>query len=105
MTTSNYQETTRLMTSGQVQLEGSTTPTDIQRGMILLSCEGEELGKLAAVIENYSKEVTDLVLGCAELRLKYRLVPVKLINELGEDKITLDLLVSQVEGLPLYSPK
>ena len=40
------------MTCGQVQLKDSTIPIDVQRGMTLLSCKGEELGKLAAVLSS-----------------------------------------------------
>lgn len=96
---------TRLMRRGTLSREqGNQEPSslELRRGMKILSCEREELGTLAAVLEATSGEISGLVLVRGQKQLEYRVVLVKLIEEVGESAITLRLDAAELDELPIY---
>lgn len=70
--------------------------------MKILSCAGEELGSLAAVVENHTGDVTGFLLVRPQPPCEYRLVSAAMIRETSESTITLKLAASEVDGLPTY---
>ena len=110
MTRPTRTRTTRLMSAGTITLgerRGRARPgtARVQRGMLLLSLTGEELGGVAAVVENPANEVTDLILVRPTHRLEYRLVPVSLIDKVGGAAISLRLSKKNLASLAIHQPE
>lgn len=76
-------------------------PVEVSRGMTILTREGWEAGKVAAVVvDNNSQQVTHILLTRPRLRSDYRLVPVNLIKMLNEETVLLEICSQAVESLP-----
>jgi sporulation protein YlmC with PRC-barrel domain len=99
----NDDQSQKLMESGPVYLEqGDGSPVEVMRGMTILTKEGQEAGKVAAVVvDNYDQKVTHLVLGRLHLRPDYRLVPVNLVEQVTGDEVLLYISGPVVESLPV----
>lgn len=105
MTQRNHSATSaasqRLFERGLVCLEPENIPVEVSRGMVILTQAGWEAGKVAAVVvEDPGQQVTHLLLVRSHLVSDYRLVPVSLIEEVGEGVVSLGLSREAVESLP-----
>lgn len=94
----------KLMVHGFVCPESSCNlSVEIRRGMPILSSEGLEVGKVAAVLlDNETKKATYVLLGRLPEMRGYWLVPVDSISEVGEGNIQLNITVDVVYELPLW---
>lgn len=104
MTQHNHSTTiasSRLFERGLVCLEREATPVEVSRGMVILTQEGWEAGKVAAVVvEASSQQATHLLLVRPHLVSDYRLVPVSLIEEVKEEGVSLGISGEAIEDLP-----
>lgn len=93
----------KLMVSGLVHLtQEDSSPFEVSRGMAILTCDGREVGKVAAVIvDSRSQIVTHILLTRLHLSPEYRLVPVNLIKQVSEETISLDVCRQTIESLPV----
>ena len=83
---------------------GATLPTAVSRGMLICGRDGEEIGKVAAILVNgRSQEPTHLVL--THRLPEYRLVPLNQILAISETSVTLSLSAEALSQLPLHIPK
>ncbi len=84
--------------------EDAQKPTgpELRRGMTLLSSTKEELGTLAAVVENAAGEVSGFLLVRPQKQFEYLLVAVGLIEEITEEAVTVQLTTTDVDALPPY---
>jgi sporulation protein YlmC with PRC-barrel domain len=96
----------KLMVSGTIHLEQiDSTPIEVQRGMIILTREGVEAGRVAAmVIDCRSEEVTHVLLGHVPPTSDYRLVSLNLIDRVDRDVIQLRVTSEDIEKLPVHQP-
>lgn len=91
----------RFFERGRVCLEQENGSIEVSRGMAILTQDGWEAGKVAAVVvEDPSQQVTHLLLVRPHLVSDYRLVPVSLIEEVGEEMVSLGISSEAVESLP-----
>jgi sporulation protein YlmC with PRC-barrel domain len=100
----NANRSQKLMVSGLVrpkQVPEESGPTEVMRGMTILTKEGREAGQVAAVVvDSHSQVVTHLVLGRLRPALEYRLVPADLIEQVNAETVSLSILGQAVESLP-----
>lgn len=76
-------------------------PVEVTRGMAILTSEGQEAGKVAAVIvDNDSQKVTHILLTRPRQVPDYRLVPVTLIEQVDEEIVLLEICGQAIESLP-----
>jgi len=76
-------------------------PVTVSRGMTILTREGWEAGKVAAVVvDNDSQKVTHVLLTRPRLAPDYRLVPVSLVEQVDEDTVLLEICNQAIESLP-----
>ena len=76
---------------------------DICRGMIILTSEGHEAGRVAAVIiEREGQHVTHILLTRPSQLPEYRLVPIELVEQVHEEMVRLCILSTVVNTLPLW---
>lgn len=92
----------RLFESGSIYPEQKNgLPVKISRGMTILTSEGWEAGKVAAVVvDNDSQNVTHVLLTRSRSVPDYRLVPVNLIKKLDEEAVLLEICHHAIENLP-----
>ncbi len=93
----------RLFESGSICPEREHgLPVKVSRGMTILTNEGREAGKLAAVVvDNDSQKVTHLLLTRPRLVPEYRMVPVNLIEQVDEAVVFLEICSQAIESLPI----
>lgn len=96
----------RLFERGLIRLEQTNGLTvEVTRGMAILANEGQEVGKLAAVVvEADSQKVSHLLLSRLRLSPEYRLIPVNLIEQISRETILLGVGGQIVESLPVRHP-
>jgi uncharacterized protein YrrD len=95
----------RLFERGQVRLEqeNQTESAEVSRGMVILTRDGWEAGKVAAVVfDSQSRQVSHVLLGRPRLAPDYRLVPVELIKEVNGKTIYLLIDGDAVGSLALH---
>lgn len=99
--TSNQSQ--RLFESGSTCPEQENgLPVNVSRGMTILTNEGWEAGKVAAVVvDSDSQTVTHLLLTRPRLVPEYRLVPVNLIEQVDEQVVLLEICSQAIESLPI----
>lgn len=93
----------RLFERGQVRLarENQAQPVEVSRGMAVLTQDGWEAGRVAAVvIDSQSRQISHVLLGRPHLTRDYRLVPVELIEQVNGEVVYLQISSSAVGGLP-----
>lgn len=75
----------------------------IQRGMSILSREGQGVGKVAAVSVNQDAAVEAILLSRLPLRMEYRVVPAHSITAVRDHEIVLDLTADGIDSLEKWS--
>jgi sporulation protein YlmC with PRC-barrel domain len=95
--------TQRLFERGLLHLDQTNgLAIEITRGMTILTNEGQEAGKVAAVVvDKVSQQVSHLLLRHLRLSPKYRLVPVNLIEQINQEAIVLRVGQQIVDSLPV----
>lgn len=82
---------------------GARSEAEVHRGMSVQTGEGRTAGRVAAVVlDQEQQKVTYLLLMRERHLLEYRLVPVELIEEVGEEEVLLRIFQSVVENLPVW---
>lgn len=94
----------KLMVSGPVCPECSRTlSVEVRRGMPILSKEGLEVGRVAAVVVDGSDgKATHILLSRLPETAGYWLVPLNLISEAYVEKIQLSIPGEAVDSLPRW---
>lgn len=99
-----YDAGQRLMISGVLTLaqpEGARAI--VERGMSILSREGGEVGKVAAVSVSQERAVESILLARFPEKMEYRIVPVNQVAAIHEQSLVLTLTAAQIEGLERWS--
>lgn len=94
----------RLMISGVLTLaqpEGASAI--VERGMSILSREGDEVGKVAAVSVSQERAVESILLARLPEKMEYRIVPVNQVAAVHAQHLVLTLTACQIEGLERWS--
>ena len=96
--------TAELIVSGSICLEqASDLPVEVRRGMAILTSEGREAGRVAAVIiDKHDQQVTHILLSRLSQIPEYRLVPIELIKQVHEEKVLLRIFHQVVNSLPRW---
>ena len=82
---------------------GASDQATVHRGMTVETSEGFAAGHVAAVVQDAEQqEVTHILLVQEQQLLKYRLIPVELIQQVGDEKVLLCILQPAVESLPVW---
>ena len=82
---------------------GAGDQVAVRRGMAVETSEGAAAGHVAAVVQDTDRlEVTHILLVQEHLTLKYRLIPVELIQQVGDEKVLLCILQPAVVTLPVW---
>ncbi len=91
-----------LFESGSIYPEQKDrSPVEIRRGMVILTQDGQEAGRVAAVVlEDDSQNVTHVLLAHLHLTPDYRLVSIKFIKHVSEETVLLHIDSEAVERLP-----
>jgi sporulation protein YlmC with PRC-barrel domain len=83
--------------------QGSDIAVEVRRGMIILTSEGLEAGRVAAItIDRRNQQVTNILLGRLSQRYEYRLVPISIIEQVLEEKVLLCIFNQVVNTLPMW---
>ena len=93
-----------LFISGAIYLEHENDiAVEVRRGMAILTSEGQEAGRVAAVImEKDAQQVTRILLSRLSQMPEYRLVPIALIEQVHEEKVLLCIANQVVNTLPTW---
>lgn len=82
---------------------GERGQTTVHRGMTVQTGEGSTSGRVAAVVlDQAQQKVTHILLMRERHLLEYRLVPVELIEQVGEEAVRLCIFHPIVESLPIW---
>lgn len=95
---------TELIVSGSIHPEhASDIVVEVRRGMMILTSEGHEAGRVAAVIvDKLDQRVTHILLSRLNQRPEYRLVPISLIEQVHEEQVLLSIFNQVVNTLPAW---
>ena len=93
-----------LIVSGSIYPDHeSDIAVEVRRGMTILTSEGREAGKVAAVIiDKHDREVTHILLSRLSQIPEYRLVPLDLIEQVREERVQLRIFNQVVNSLPTW---
>ncbi len=96
----------RIMVNGRISLpHNNTHPTEINRGMIILTSTGIEAGFSAGVVvPQEDDEVACILLGRLPVTSEYRLIPIGLIDYVDGENIHLNVHCSEILELHLHQP-
>lgn len=91
----------RLLVCGWIdQVKG-----EVARGMPVLAQDGSMVGVVAAVIQcGAAQTINHILLGQTPPTAVYRLIPINLLDRLGEECIWLHTSREQVAALPVHQP-
>ena len=82
---------------------GARDGTVIHWGMSVQTSAGDTAGRVAAVVlDAEQQKVTHILLLQEHQLVKYRLVPVELIEQVGEEEVLLCIFHPVVESLPIW---
>jgi hypothetical protein len=95
----------KLLVSSLVYLEQMDEPVEVQRGMMILGQDKQEVGVVAAVVlDCRSQEITHILLGHIPPTSVYRLIPLKLIDRIDGESLWLRASSEKIEKLPIHQP-
>ncbi len=76
---------------------------EVHRGMTVQTSEGHAAGHVAAVVMDQDQQkVTHVLLLQERQLLKYRMIPVELIKQVGDEKVLLRISQPAVDSLPAW---
>lgn len=82
---------------------GPSRQATVHRGMAVQTSEGCTAGHVAAVVLDQDRQqLTHVLLVQERQRLEYRLIPVGLIQQVGDEDILLCIVQSVVDSLPAW---
>lgn len=82
---------------------GASSQSTVHRGMTVQTNDGHMAGHVAAVVlDQDQQEVTHLLLVQERPSLEYRLIPVELIVQVGDQKVLLRILQPAVDSLTAW---
>lgn len=94
----------RLMISGVLALDKPHRACAIvERGMPVLSREGQQMGKVAAVSTNDSEAVEAILLSRLPVKMEYRIVPADRVTAVRDHQLILDIAAGEIDGLQKWS--
>lgn len=95
------------MVAGQVRLKGFEGPlVEIRRCMAVLTCDGCELGMVAAVcLTPPAPDSAAILLGRLPPTADYRLIPIDLIDHVHRDAVHLCITAASAEKLARFETK
>lgn len=94
----------RLMISGVLALdEPHGSRAIVERGMSILSREGQGVGKVAAVNVDENGAVEAILLSHLPAKMAYRLVPAENVTAVRDDEVVLDLAAGEIDRLEVWS--
>lgn len=95
---------TELIVSGSVYPDhANDIAVEVRRGMTILTSEGHEAGRVAAIIvDKQDQRVTHILLGRLSQRTEYRIVPISLIEQVYEEQVLLSIFNPVVNTLPTW---
>jgi hypothetical protein len=95
---------TGLVVSGSIYPDQENNiAVEVRRGMIILTNEGREAGRVAAVIiEGQDQQVTHILLSRLSQSPEYRLVPISIVEQVYEEKVRLHIFNQAVNSLPTW---
>ncbi len=96
----------RLLVSGRVSLSApGGSPVEVTRGMSILSRDGREVGRVAAVVVDRRSRVATHILLCRWPQTpEYRLAALGHVAEVSEAAVRLQIHGQAVAGLPIHRP-
>lgn len=93
-----------LMVSGVLALaEPSGACAIVERGMPILSRDGQEMGRVAAVRVDGNQAVEAILLSRLPLKMEYRVVPAGRVAAAGGGQLILDMASGEIDGLQKWS--
>jgi sporulation protein YlmC with PRC-barrel domain len=103
---SSEQEAPILLVSGFICGESQCAlSVEVRRGMLIQASDGQEAGRVAAVVlERGSGQATHLLLTRLPEVTGYHMVPVKMVAQVGQDSLRLNISAGKVGRLPRWSP-
>lgn len=92
----------KIMSEGLVRpQQNAQIPAAVERGMVVLSCTGDDLGRIAAVaIHTITRQAVYLILGHLPHEARYQCLPVSWIDRLEGDAVILNVGKEVVLALP-----
>jgi hypothetical protein len=95
-------ENMNTMSKGNVRLhQQSQIQAAVERGIVVLSCSGDDLGRVAAVvIHQITRQVVYLILGHLPHEPRYQCLPVSWIERVEEETVVLNVGKEVVLALP-----
>jgi len=79
------------------------SPAKVHRGMTVQTDDGQTAGRVAAVVlDQDQQKVTHILLMWERPLLEYRLIPVELIKQVGDEEVLLRIFEPAVENLPIW---
>ena len=94
----------QLIVSGVLVLEEpSGACAIVERGMPILSRDGQEMGKVTAVRVDGNQVVEAILLSRIPLKMEYHIVPAGSIVTVRGHEVILDLTVGGIDGLEIWS--
>jgi hypothetical protein len=100
-----HERNSRLLVSAEINLglRQSAEPVQVRRGMPILTAEGLEVGRVAAVVvSGEDSQATLLLLGRLPNIPEYRLVSIDLIAHIREGGLKLSIPSQDIDNLPLW---
>jgi len=91
----------KMMVTGQIRLKGADgPPVEVRRCMAVLSCDGREVGMVAAVcLDPDTQDVAAVLLGRLPVTADYRMIPIAFIDHISENAVHLRITAESVEEL------
>ncbi|MEK7327717.1 MAG: PRC-barrel domain-containing protein [Chloroflexota bacterium] len=95
----------KLLVSGWVNLSAAGSSVEIARGMSIMSRDGQEVGKVAAVVvDPLTQEVTHILLCRLPESPDYRLAPLDIVTQVTGQTVMLQIQSRDVDGLAVHQP-
>jgi hypothetical protein len=94
----------RLMISGVMRRgHDGESGAVAERGMAVVSRDGSEVGRVAAVWVTDRSIPRAILLSRLPALMEYRLVPVELVVGVDDQRVILDLAPEEIDGLEIWS--
>lgn len=94
----------KLMVSGLIRLDGDgDQPMVVRRGMSIWTSDGQEAGKVAALVADHDREqAAHILLSRLPEVLGYLCIPVDLIKKVEDESVFLLIPSQEINNLPAW---
>jgi hypothetical protein len=97
-------EELQLLVSGVLALEDpSGAFAIVERGMPILSRDGQEMGRVVAMRVDGNQDVEAILLSRLPLKMEYRVVPAGHVVAVCDRQLILDMVSGEIDGLQKWS--